>query len=151
MHKIKKEGKKYFIAKENNIYKIALFMIFSSYLIADIIRTLWDGDIGRSSYLNLFLHPDYFTFACSLALILNICLAIYCLFSIIQDLFCKTIITNEKIICYDGFILNINSIDTIEYALFSEVGVIKIGRGFHIREIIVEIEYFENVKKILGL
>lgn len=150
---LKIQSLNYIEVKESNKWNIVLFLIMifnlntaikSKYRIIQAEKNLINVDL--TTYINSFDSHE------KLLIICCVILALLAVLKIIQILLNSTIVTEDKVIFYDGLIFDIDDIDSIEYANLSKsknTYKIKLGKGFIDRKIIVSSENFSKVKSML--
>jgi hypothetical protein len=98
------------------------------------------------SYISRFEYIEY------LLIFTYIMLFIFNVLTLAQVLFSCNIITDGKVIFYDNLVFKINEIEEIKYkesVLYKNKKIIVLGKGFTDRKIVVKIEDFDKVKRLL--
>ncbi|MDK2584656.1 hypothetical protein QOZ83_02190 [Romboutsia sedimentorum] len=98
------------------------------------------------SYISGFEYSD------KLLIFIYIMLFIFTVLTLVQVLFSYNIITDDKVIFYDNLVFKINEIEEIKYKeslLYKNKKIIVIGKGFTDRKMVVKIEDFDKVKRLL--
>ncbi len=98
------------------------------------------------SYISGFEYIEY------LLIFTYIMLAVSLILTLAQVLFSSNIITDNKVIFYDNLVFKIDEIEEIIYEeplLYKNKKIIVLGKGFTDRKMIVKIEDFDKVKRLL--
>lgn len=149
---INSENMNYIKVKENSkaaiIASVALIFIsligIKSVFIRHKMQNYNPTDI--ISYISRFEYIEY------LLIFTYIMLFIFNVLTLAQVLFSCNIITDGKVIFYDNLVFKINEIEEIKYkesVLYKNKKIIVLGKGFTDRKMIVKIEDFDKVKRLL--
>lgn len=150
---IKTNNLVFIAARENNKYLIILSIILTINLLYSIKTRfeIYQRETTNASsnilvFLNSINNNDKLVI---LGVILAIALIVI---NLMLVLFNKPIISNDKIIFYDGIVFEIDEIDKIEYIksfIYKNKKVIKVAKGFIEKKLIIDSKDFEQVKSLL--
>ncbi len=150
---INSENMNYIKVKENSkaaiIASVALIFISLIGIKSVFIRQIKMQNYNPTdiiSYISRFEYIEY------LLIFTYIMLFIFNVLTLAQVLFSCNIITDGKVIFYDNLVFKINEIEEIKYkesVLYKNKKIIVLGKGFTDRKIVVKIEDFDKVKRLL--
>lgn len=151
--KIDKENIECIKVKENNKWVIPLMVVllFNMY---SIIKSRYVGFKHGDNYTitNLLTYTNSFDLYEKVILVIIVVISIFIIINIIQAILNPCIVSKDKVIFYDGIVFDINKIEEIEYnnsVLIKNKKIIKVSKGFIDRKIIIDVENFDKVKKLL--
>ena len=139
--------------KENNKWVIPLMVVllFNMY---NIIKSSYADFKHGNNYTitNLLTYTNSFELHEKVILLMICVISIFFIINIIQVLVNPCIVSKDKVIFYDGTVFDTNKIEEIEYnnsVLIKNKKIIKVSKGFIDRKIIIDVENFDKVKKLL--
>lgn len=151
--KIDKENIECIKVKENNKWVIPLMVVllFNMY---SIIKSRYVGFKHGDNYTitNLLTYTNSFELHEKVILLMICVISIFFIINIIQVILNPCIVSKDKVIFYDGTVFGTNKIEEIEYnnsVLIKNKKIIKVSKGFIDRKIIIDVENFDKVKKLL--
>lgn len=151
--KIDKENIECIKVKENNKWVIPLMVVllFNMY---SIIKSRYVGFKHGDNYTitNLLTYTNSFELHEKVILLMICVISIFFIINIIQVILNPCIVSKDKVIFYDGTVFDTNKIEEIEYnnsVLIKNKKIIKVSKGFIDRKIIIDVENFDKVKKLL--
>ena len=151
--KIDKENIECIKVKENNKWVIPLMIVllFNMY---NIIKSRYVGFKHGDNYTitNLLTYTNSFELHEKVILLMICVISIFFIINIIQVILNPCIVSKDKVIFYDGTVFDTNKIEEIEYnnsVLIKNKKIIKVSKGFIDRKIIIDVENFDKVKKLL--
>ena len=151
--KIDKENIECIKVKENNKWVIPLMVVllFNMY---SIIKSRYVGFKHGDNYTitNLLTYTNSFELHEKVILLMICVISIFFIINIIQVILNPCIVSKDKVIFYDGTVFDTNKIEEIEYnnpPLIKNKKIIKVSKGFIDRKIIIDVENFDKVKKLL--
>ena len=151
--KIDKEKIECIKVKENNKWDIPLMVVllFNMY---SIIKSRYVGFKHGDNYTitNLLTYTNSFELHEKVILLMICVISIFFIINIIQVILNPCIVSKDKVIFYDGTVFDTNKIEEIEYnnsVLIKNKKIIKVSKGFIDRKIIIDVENFDKVKKLL--
>ncbi|WP_419743437.1 hypothetical protein [Paraclostridium dentum] len=151
--KIDKENIECIKVKENNKWVIPLMIVLLSNMY-NIIKSRYVGFKHGDNYTvtNLLTYTNSFDLYEKVILVIIVVISIFIIINIIQAILNPCIVSKDKVIFYDGIVFDINKIEEIEYnnsVLIKNKKIIKVSKGFIDRKIIIDVENFDKVKKLL--
>ena len=151
--RIDKENIECIKLKENNKWVIP-FMIVLLFNMYSIIKSRYVGFKHGDNYTitNLLTYTNSFELHEKVILLMICVISIFFIINIIQVILNPCIVSKDKVIFYDGTVFDTNKIEEIEYnnpPLIKNKKIIKVSKGFIDRKIIIDVENFDKVKKLL--
>lgn len=151
VNQIKKDNRSLILVKENNKWMILIAAMMITSMVTGIkarvnIFKMESSNISMTNFINNLDGYEKWTMFASIILI------IIAIFIIAEVLFSCSVLTNDKVIFYDGVVFDIDKIEEVKYKdliLSKSKKIIKVGKGIIGREIIVSVEEFDKVKCLL--
>lgn len=150
--KIKHKNMNYIKVKENNKVTILVSVLLIFIMLISLKSLLNIYPIENYSIVDIKNYINNFDYSYRMLIFACIILFIVAILMIVQAIFSTSLVTDDKVIFYDGLIIDINKIEEIKYKeplLIKNKKIIRIGKGFIDRNIIIKIEDFDKVKSLL--
>lgn len=153
INRIDKEKIECIKVKENNklVIPLMVVLLFNMYI---MIKSRYAGFNHGNNYTitNLLSYTNSFELNEKVILLMISVISIFFIINIIQVILNPCIVSKDKVIFYDGTVFDINKIEEIEYnnpVIIKNKKIIKVSKGFIDRKIIIDVENFDKVKKLL--
>lgn len=150
--KIKHKNMNCIKVKENNIVTILVSVLLIFIMLISLKSLLNIYPIENYSIVDIKNYINNFDYSYRMLIFACIILFIVAILMIVQAIFSTSLVTDDKVIFYDGLIIDINKIEEIKYKeplIIKNKKIIRIGKGFIDRNIIIKIEDFDKVKSLL--
>ncbi len=150
--KIKHKNMNCIKVKENNKVTILVSVLLIFIMLISLKSLLNIYPIENYSIVDIKNYINNFDYSYRMLIFACIILFIVAILMIVQAIFSTSLVTDDKVIFYDGLIIDINKIEEIKYKeplLIKNKKIIRIGKGFIDRNIIIKIEDFDKVKSLL--
>ena len=150
--KIKHKNMNCIKVKENNKVTILVSVLLIFIMLISLKSLLNIYPIENYSIVDIKNYINNFDYSYRMLIFACIILFIVAILMIVQAIFSTSLVTDDKVIFYDGLIIDINKIEEIKYKeplLIKNKKIIRIGKGFIDRNIIIKIEDFDKVKSVL--
>lgn len=150
--KIKHKNMNCIKVKENNKVTILVSVLLIFIMLISLKSLLNIYPIENYSIVDIKNYINNFDYSYRMLIFACIILFIVAILMIVQAIFSTSLVTDDKVIFYDGLIIDINKIEEIKYKeplLIKNKKTIRIGKGFIDRNIIIKIEDFDKVKSLL--
>lgn len=150
--KIKHKNMNCIKVKENNKVTILVSVLLIFIMLISLKSLLNIYPIENYSIVDIKNYINNFDYSYRMLIFACIILFIVTILMIVQAIFSTSLVTDDKVIFYDGLIIDINKIEEIKYKeplLIKNKKIIRIGKGFIDRNIIIKIEDFDKVKSLL--
>ena len=150
--KIKHKNMNYIKVKENNKVTILVSVLLIFIMLISLKSLLNIYPIENYSIVDIKNYINNFDYSYRMLIFACIILFIVAILMIVQAIFSTSLVTDDKVIFYDGLIIDINKIEEIKYKeplIIKNKKIIRIGKGFIDRNIIIKIEDFDKVKSLL--
>lgn len=150
--KIKHKNMNCIKVKENNKVTILVSVLLIFIMLISLKSLLNIYPIENYSIVDIKNYINNFDYSYRMLIFACIILFIVAILMIVQAIFSTSLVTDDKVIFYDGLIIDINKIEEIKYKeplIIKNKKIIRIGKGFIDRNIIIKIEDFDKVKSLL--
>ena len=150
--KIKHKNMNCIKVKENNKVTILVSVLLIFIMLISLKSLLNIYPIENYSIVDIKNYINNFDYSYRMLIFACIILFIVAILMIVQAIFSTSLVTDDKVIFYDGLIIDINKIEEIKYKeplLIKNKKIIRIGKCFIDRNIIIKIEDFDKVKSLL--
>ncbi|MBC5996740.1 hypothetical protein EAI30_06515 [Romboutsia ilealis] len=150
--KIKHKNMNCIKVKENNKVTILVLLLLILSMLISLKSLLNIYPIENYSIVDIINYINNFDYSYRMLIFTCIILFIVSILMIVQAIFSTSLVTDDKVIFYDGLIIDINKIEEIKYKeplFIKNKKIIRIGKGFIDRNIIIKIEDFDKIKSLL--
>lgn len=150
--KIKHKNMNCIKVKENNKVTILVSLLLILSMLISLKSLLNIYPIENYSIVDIINYINNFDYSYRMLIFTCIILFIVSILMIVQAIFSTSLVTDDKVIFYDGLIIDINKIEEIKYKeplFIKNKKIIRIGKGFIDRNIIIKIEDFDKIKSLL--